>query len=321
MKPVIVIGHAALDRLYRIEAFPAKPSKVRALDHREEGGGAASNAAAAIARLGGTARLWSRVGDDETGETVRRALDRCGVDTAFVVACAGAITPTAAIVVDAKGERLVVSEDDHVMAMEAGWLPLGQVGSSGAVLSDLSWLEGTQAAFAEARRQGIPTIADIDLGGGILLERVIDLVDYAIFSAPAFDKFAPGDSEAARFAALHARGVQHAGVTRGAQGYRWSGRDGEGEQQGFVVPVVDTTGAGDAFHGVFALGISSGLSDAAAARAASAAAALKCRRLGARLGLPAAIELDAFLLEQTGEGLPEPLLVEGGLATAADTDA
>ena len=152
MKPVIVVGHAALDRLYRIEAFPAKPTKLRALDHREEGGGAASNAAAAIAMLGGTARLWSRVGDDETGEKVRRALDRCGVDTAFVVTCSGAITPTAAIVVDVKGERLVISEDDRVMPMEAGWLPVDQVASAGAVLSDLSWLEGTQAAFAEARR-------------------------------------------------------------------------------------------------------------------------------------------------------------------------
>ena len=321
MKPVIVVGHAALDRLYRIEAFPAKPTKVRALDHRDEGGGSASNAAAAIARAGGMPRLWSRIGDDETGELVRRALDRCGVDTGFVVACAGATTPTAAIVVDAKGERLVVSEDDHVMPMEAGWLPLGQIASSGAVLSDLSWLEGTQAAFSEARRQGVPTIADIDLGGGILLDRVIALTDYAIFSAPAFEAFVAGPDDKARFAALHARGVQHAGVTRGARGYLWSGRDGTGEQPGFAVPVVDTTGAGDAFHGIFALGLASGLSDAAAARAASAAAALKCRRLGARLGLPTAIELDAFLTEQTGEGLPEPLLAEGGLALAADADA
>ncbi len=321
MKSVVIVGHAALDRLYRIEAFPAKPSKVRALDHREEGGGAASNAAAAIAMLGGRAHLWSRVGDDETGEKVRRALDRCGVDTAFVVICAGSITPTAAIVVDAKGERLVISEDDRVMPMEAGWVPVDQVASSGAVLSDLSWLEGTQAAFAEARRCRVPTVADIDLGGGILLDRVIELTDYAIFSAPAFEKFVEGADAAARFATLHARGVQHVGVTRGANGYFWSGREGTGEQQGFAVPVVDTTGAGDAFHGVFALGLASGLSDVAAARAASAAAALKCRRLGARLGLPSAIELDAFLLEQTGEGLPEPLLAEGGLAAAADAEA
>ena len=63
-KRIICVGHAALDRIYRIEAFPAFPTKVRALEHIEAGGGMAANAAVAIARLGGKAELWSRVGDD-----------------------------------------------------------------------------------------------------------------------------------------------------------------------------------------------------------------------------------------------------------------
>ncbi len=214
------------------------------------------------------------------------------------------------MIVDAKGERLVVSEDDHVLPMEASWLPLTEIASAGAVLSDLSWLEGTRAAFAAARACGVPTLADIDLGGGILLERVADLTDAAIFSATGFEKFVAGADDASRFAALHALGVQHAGVTRGANGYVWSGCDGTGTQGAFKVPVVDTTGAGDAFHGVFALALASGLTDAACARVAAAASSLKCRRLGARAGLPTAMELDAFLLEQTGEGLPEGFLAD-----------
>ena len=107
-KPVIVVGHAALDRVYRIEAFPERPTKVSARDLREEGGGSAANAAAAIARLGGHVSLWSRVGDDETGAKVRHALAEAGVDVAAVRAYAGARTPTAAVIVDAKGERLIV---------------------------------------------------------------------------------------------------------------------------------------------------------------------------------------------------------------------
>lgn len=308
-RPVIVVGHTALDRVYRIDAFPAKPTKVAARDHREEGGGSAANAAAAIAVLGGSVRLWSRVGDDETGAKARRALARSGVDVSGVIACEGAKTPTAAVIVDAKGERLVVSEDDHVLPMDADWLPLGAVAEAGAVLSDLTWLEGTRAAFAAARACDVPTLVDVDLGGGILLERVADLTDYAIFSAPAFERFVQGADDAARFDALIAMGVQCAGVTRGAAGYAWKARDGDPMvQTSSKVSVVDTTGAGDAFHGVFALGIASGLSDTACALVASAAAALKCRRLGARAGLPTAMELDAFLLEQTGEGLPEGFL-------------
>ena len=307
-KPVIVVGHTALDRVYRIDAFPAKPTKVRAVDHREEGGGSAANAAAAIAALGGAVRLWSRVGDDDPGTKARRALERCGVDASGVLICEGARTPTAAVIVDAKGERLVISEDDHVMPMEAAWLPLSQVTAAGAVLSDLSWLEGTRAAFAAARACGIPTIVDVDLGGGILLERVVDLTDYAIFSGPGFEKFVAGANDTARFSRLHEMGVRHAGVTRGATGYVWAAQKEAGTQAVFKVPVVDTTGAGDAFHGVFALALASGLQDADCARMAAAAAALKCRRLGARAGLPTAIELDAFLLEQAGQGLPEGFL-------------
>lgn len=306
--PIIVVGHTALDRVYRIDAFPAKPTKVSARDHREEGGGSAANAAAAIAVLGGAVRLWSRVGDDETGAKACRALSRCGVDVGGVLTCVDAKTPTAAVIVDATGERFVVSEDDHVLPMEAGWLPLATIESAGAVLSDLSWLEGTRAAFAAARAHGVPTLVDVDLGGGILLDRVVDLTDYAIFSAPAFEKFVPGADDEARFAALLAQGVRHTGVTRGAGGYAWRRADRSGSQPAFAVPVVDTTGAGDAFHGAFALALASGLADAACARVAAAVAALKCRRLGARAGLPSAVELDVFLLEQSGTGLPEGFL-------------
>ncbi len=307
-KPIVVVGHTALDRVYRIDAFPAKPTKVSARDHREEGGGSAANAAAAVAVLGGAVGLWSRVGDDDPGAKARRALARSGVDVSGVIACEGAKTPTAAVIVDAKGERLVVSEDDHVLPMEAGWLPLTKISKAGAVLSDLTWLEGTRAAFAAARAVGVPTLVDVDLGGGILLERVADLTDYAIFSAPAFEKFVAGADDDARLDALIGMGLRHAGVTRGAAGYVWKTRDGvRGMQASFKVPVVDTTGAGDAFHGIFALGIASGLTDADCALAASAVAALKCRRLGARAGLPTAMELDAYLLEQTGRGLPEGL--------------
>src|ERR1700742_4544871 len=108
---VVVIGHSALDLVYRIPAFPPKPTKVRALEHIESGGGTAANAAAAIARLGGEVELWSRIGDDEAGRKVRLSLDETGVDTSHVLVLPGIKTPTATVIVDAAGERLVVSED------------------------------------------------------------------------------------------------------------------------------------------------------------------------------------------------------------------
>ncbi len=95
-------------------------------------------------------------------------------------------------------------------------------------------------------------------------------------------------------------GVTHAGVTRGQQGYFWAGKDGEtGHQPAFATEVVDTTGAGDAFHGAFAWALAQGRAAAECARIAAAVSALKCRRLGARSGLPTREELE-FLPQRAG---------------------
>lgn len=295
-KRIITIGHAALDFVYRIDAFPPQPIKLRAREHITSGGGMAANAAAAAARLGGEVALWSRVGSDPAGGLILSDLERLGIDARHVKVHDGARSATAAVIVDASGERFIVSEDDHEMPMSADWLPLAEIARAGAVLSDLSWLEGTRAAFEAARRQGVPTLVDVDLGSGRWLANMLDVTDYVIASAPAFERFVEGHDTETRLASLIARGARHAGVTRGAEGYTWMDRDGRiGRQPAFAVTAVDTTGAGDAFHGAFAWAIAEGHPDATCAAVAAAVAAMKCRRLGARAGLPTRAELDAFL--------------------------
>ncbi len=299
MKPIICVGHAALDFVYRIDAFPPAPTKVRSLEHIESGGGMAANAAAAIARLGGAVELWSRTGADSAGERIRAFLKADGVDVSFVKVHEGARSSTSAVIVDKKGDRLIVGERDHAMSMDPSWLPLYRIGDAAAVLSDLRWVEGTRAAFAAARIQGVPTILDADLGGGGDLHESLCLADYAIFSGPALEAFAPAGEDTNRLAQALALGVSHAGVTRGAKGYFWAGNGGElGHQPAFATEIVDTTGAGDAFHGAFVWALAQGGSASDCARIAAAVSALKCRRLGARSGLPTLDELNAFLSRQ-----------------------
>jgi len=296
VKPIICVGHAALDFVYRIEAFPPVPTKVRSLEHIESGGGMAANAAATIARLGGTVELWSRTGADSAGKRIHAFLEQEGVDIRYVRTYEGARSSTSAVIVDGKGERLIIGERDHAMSMDADWLPLERIAGTAAVMSDLRWVEGTRAAFAAAREAGVPTLLDADLGGGGFLEEFLCLTDYAIFSGPALDGFGPGADDAQRLAHVLALGVKHAGVTRGADGYTWATRDGKGgHQPAFATETVDTTGAGDAFHGAFAWALSGGHAPADCARIAAAVSALKCRRLGARSGLPTLEELNFFL--------------------------
>lgn len=299
MKPIICVGHAALDFVYRIEAFPPAPTKVRSLEHIESGGGMAANAAAAIARLGGKVELWSRTGADAAGARIRALLEAEGVDVEFVRAHEGARSSTSAVIVDSKGDRLIIGERDHAMSMDASWLPLERIAAAAVVVTDLRWVEGTLAAFTEARARGVPTLLDVDLGGGGHLDDFLCLADYAIFSAPALQAFAPGLDDAAALAKVLALGAVHAGVTRGAEGYVWRDKGSATERRpAFPTEIVDTTGAGDAFHGAFAWALAQGEPPAQCARIAAAVSALKCRRLGARAGLPSRDELYAFLARQ-----------------------
>ena len=296
MKPIICVGHAALDFVYRIEAFPPVPTKVRSLEHIESGGGMAANAAATIARLGGLVELWSRTGADSAGERIHAFLEQEGVDIRHVRTYEGARSSTSAVIVDGKGERLIIGERDHAMSMDASWLPLERVAEAAAVVSDLRWVEGTRAAFTAARAAGVPTLLDADLGGGGSLDEFLCLADYAIFSGPALDAFAAGGSEQERLRRVLALGVRLAGVTHGAAGYTWASAEGQGgHQPAFATEIVDTTGAGDAFHGAFAWALAQGHTFADCARIAAAVSALKCRRLGARSGLPTLEELNSFL--------------------------
>jgi sulfofructose kinase len=298
-KRIICVGHAALDRIYRIQAFPTRPGKVRALEHIESGGGMAANAAVAIARLGGKAELWSRIGEDAVGSAIRAGLKAEKVDIRYVQAFEGARSSTSAIIVDATGERLIVGQRDISTPSGTSWLPLERVKEAHAVLGDLRWLEGLRAVFTRARREGIPTVLDADVGAREALGGLLELSDYAIFSMPALEEFAPGQSLEARLEHALFLGPLHVGVTLGADGYLWRERDGGGHVPGFRVEVVDTTGAGDAFHGAFALMLAEGRRAAEAARVAAAVAALKCTRLGARAGLPTRAEVNAFLARQS----------------------
>ena len=296
---ILCIGHAALDRIFRVNRLPSGPTKMRALEFIETGGGMAANAAVAIARLGGTAELWSRVGDDDVGLRIRSGLESEGVDIRYVAAFEDVRSSTAAIIVDDKGDRIIVGARDVQMPSSTSWLPLERVRDVDLVLADVRWLEAVRTVFAHARAHAIPTVLDVDLGAREALPDLLALTDYAVFSEPALEDFLPGLDIKARLERAMLYGVRHAGVTRGARGYVWRDPLGGGEVPAFAVDAVDTTGAGDAFHGVFALMLAERRAVADCARLAAAAAALKCTRLGSRPGLPRRDELDAFLASAT----------------------
>lgn len=295
---IICVGHAALDRVYRVASLPAGAGKFRAIEHIESGGGMAANAAAAIAKLGGKVELWSRVGDDDGGRLIRNGLKTAGVDVRWVQTFEDGRSSNAVVIVDGTGERVVIGARDVNMPNGTSWLPLERVAGAALVLADLRWVEAARVVFQRAREAGVPTLLDADLGGRESLNEILALTDYAIFSHAALDEFLPGKDRRQQLDRIMLMGPRHAGVTLGEEGYMWRDPFGGGVADGFEVPVADTTGAGDAFHGAFALMLGEQRSIQECARIANAVAALKCRRLGARAGLPTRSELDAFMSER-----------------------
>ncbi len=286
---------SALDAIYRVPAIPAIPTKVLATGFSECGGGMAANASVAVARLGGDACYWGRVGDDALGARILDELAGEGVDIRSVRRIAGCISPSAAILIDDHGERLVCAYNDPKLDREPSWLPLDQLAQCQAVLADVRWPEGAAAVLDAACRHGIPAVFDGDVGPREALMDLARRATHAIFSQPGLAR-ASGIADPGEGLAAIAKSVRAVvGVTLGAEGFLW--RDGPRERHVAApkVAAIDTLAAGDVWHGAFTLALAERLDVAAAGRFANAAAAIKCTRGGGRLGAPSRAEVAALL--------------------------
>ncbi|MBK4738855.1 PfkB family carbohydrate kinase [Noviherbaspirillum pedocola] len=297
---ILCVGISTLDRVWLVDSLPTGGGKFRAHDYLELGGGMAANAAVAAARLGGRVAYWGRNGDDSAGRTMRDELAGWGVDVAQFRLYAGHRSSVSAIFVGRDGERTIVNYRDESMPTDAAWLPAERAAGCHAVHGDVRWPEGVAPAYRAARAAGVPTVLDGEIAAPEVFATLLPLTDHAIFSEPGLASFAgrPIASDADRLAALaavRAQGCRVAAVTRGTQGVLWLDEHGEHHLPAYTVAVVDTTGAGDVFHGAYALAIGEGQSVEAAMRFSSAVAAMKCAVKGGRAGIPTRVEVDGFL--------------------------
>jgi sulfofructose kinase len=301
MIPVLCLGMSALDAIYQVPAIPTTGAKVLATGFAECGGGMAANASVAVARLGGNAHYWGRVGADELGRRILAQLEAEGVDTSAVRRVAGCVSPSAAILVAGDGERLVCAYNDPRLDADASWLPAARVRDFAAVLTDVRWPAGAAIVLDAARAAGHPAILDADVGPPGDIVDLARRATHVAFSAPGLALVAgtasPGDGLRRMAASLPGC----LGVTLGADGFLWLDGAHEHHVAGFPVTAVDTLAAGDVWHGAFALALGEGWPPAGAARFANAAAAIKCTRFGGRNGAPARAEVDVVLAADAGK--------------------
>jgi sulfofructose kinase len=292
---VLCVGHAVQDFVFSVAALPSRGEKYRAHAFDSVGGGPAATAAVAIAKLGGIARLAARLGDDAVADVVVAELERYGVDCALLRRHAGRTTSLSAVMLDPAGERMIVNYLDPELPRAADWVPDPAALGVGAVLGDVRWPEGSARALALAKAAGIPAVLDADRPvprDGVLLTSA----SHVAFSAEGLCEYA-GDEDPVR--ALRTVGSKLDAwccVTAGAEGVHVWSRGELTHHPSFRVPVVDTLGAGDVWHGAFALALAEGRDEVAAVRFAQAAAAIKVQRRGGRAGAPTRDEAERLLV-------------------------
>jgi len=294
-KPVILVcGVAVIDFVFDLDELPRAAEKYRARNAAIVGGGCAANAAVAVARLGGHAMLASRLGEDEIGAMIASGVEREGVDTSLVRRFPGRRSSFSSVVVTPGGERQIVNYRDMELSFDADWLEERAPERLDAVLADTRWAKGAAAAMRIAKERGVPGILDAEAPVREA-DEALRLASHAAFSAQALQDFT-GDA-AIREGVARAAAQLDAWicVTDGPNGVYIASGGETLHVPAFAVDAVDTLGAGDVWHGAFALRLAEGASEIEAIRFANAVAAIKCTRFGGRDGAPGRDETEAFL--------------------------
>jgi sulfofructose kinase len=280
----------------RVDTFPAPGSKVQASEFLVTSGGQAGNAAVAVARLGARCSYIGALGDtdDDVANTIAKTFAGEGIDVSRALRVPGARSSVSLILIDKSGEKMIATRRDTGLKNAAPPDPAAAVADIDAVLLDNRYANLTLPICRAAQARGMPRVLDLDKPSPSNDSLVMGST-HVIASAEAMR-----DSTGLKDygAALKKFGEVYRGflaVTDGPAGVFWLDGGEVRHMDAFKVDAVDTLGAGDTFHGAFAIALVETGDTVAALRFAAAAAALKCTRFGGMMGAPTRVEVDAFL--------------------------
>jgi sulfofructose kinase len=297
MSLLVCLGMVVKDIVFRVPTIPALPQKLTAHELRCQFGGMAATAAASAAALGGNVEFWGRIGDDESGQEALHAFSKRGVKTRVSVTV-GTKSPMSAVIVDDAGERMLAVYAGQ-LDPATDWLPLENLHGVGAVHADFRWAEGACALYQAARLRGIPRVLDADAGNNEAVRSLIGLADHVIFSERGLKGIAgdvPADQALLHVAMEAAHDPSRViGVTLGERGSLFCYQSQIHAFPAHRITPIDTNGAGDVFHGAYALSLARGHSWMQSVAYATTAASLKCTRDQGWDQLPDHDEVIAFM--------------------------
>lgn len=293
---VIAVGGVCWDILGTVARYPALDEKTELGAFLQQGGGLAATAIVAVARLGGRAALWGKIADDEFGHKNLQEFAREGVDTTHLQVVPGGTSQFAFCVAEeGSGHRTIFWKGATVGRLQPADLDREAILDCRALMVDGNHFEAALQVARWAHEAGVPTVLDLENPNASNRE-LLHLCDwpilpehFAVQHTGLADALAAGEK-------LHRELRKPLILTRGLRG-SVAFVEGEAHFQAAyrIERVVDTTGAGDVFHGAFAYGLALGYDLAQNLRFAAAVAALKCRALGGRTGIPSFSEAREFM--------------------------
>jgi len=309
-------GHCCADYLMVLDPYPAKGCKGDVVESLVIGGGPVPTACAAAVKFGLSARFAGKVGADADGEVVIRGLREAGVDDTYMLIEPAVKTARACIWIDPKdhGARTVALDLIRFQQPSADELDDRLPALCRALLVDGRASEACLKALNLARKKDVITILDT---GAVrpCFKEMLQLTDFAIVSYELALAYLPGGSPLEVAEKLISDGAEYAVVTFGESGAYWMSKNSAGFAPGFPQPlVVDTTGAGDIFHGAFIYKLLENSQNVhtlssenmnGIIRFANAAAALSTRKLSGRLSIPDLKEALDLTAEHSDENEPE----------------
>lgn len=285
---VLCAGQATYDLIFSVSRHPEADEKIFADQFAGCGGGPAANAAVQIARLGFRSAFAGYLGDDLFGDRHRRELVDAGVDTRFIVTGVNP-TPMSTILVKPDGSRALINYKGATGALPADAIEVSGIQAK-ALLFDGHEPNISLQLARHAKTHGIPTVLDAgSVHSGT--QALLAFSDYVVASEKFAKQYAGSVTEAlSRLAAIAPVVV----ITLGERGLLWQRGSERGELPALAIAAIDTTGAGDAFHGAFAAALAAGMTWPETLDYASAAGAWCCTKTGARNGLATHRELQNF---------------------------
>jgi ribokinase len=302
MKKIVVVGSSNLDMIIRAQKLPRPGETIIGGEFLTAHGGKGANQAVAAARAGGDVAFVSAVGGDTFGEELIAGYILDAISTQFVFKESDAATGVAMIAVAANGENSIIVAPGANALLSPSHLPeiAGVIDNAALVLLQLEIpIETVEAVADYAFTRSIPVILNpapaLSLSDSLLSH--VTCITPNETEAKMLTGISVNDEASAARAGewFHSMGVKTVIITMGSRGAFLHSENESTLIPSFAVKPVDTTAAGDAFNGAFAVALAEGMPLQDAVRFGNAAAAISIMTLGAQPSIPKRAIINAML--------------------------